>query len=341
MEMWSGNERKESMSINDNNRYRINLSLLSEQLRASVRSADVTDMGNGLIVTDERTSYLKTYVQPNGIVRPRWEYPAPDRRGRIRGLKPYDVEAVKLFDSPIIPLTPFPLAGDASQQTLLMRLHLDRQARRLAPHQVHTSLRLMQLSVSADERYGVWRAWQRLVQNAVDDGGTDTVLAAPIDRTMQLLVDALASPAGPSLVAALIIDEVERIHPADAGSRRGRDLRHAVEDVEYSEDGQEEQLSELVGDAIDLIETTTVRPDITRLTMMRALLTGIVNRLPDSALAASGTSRAMFGGVIILISWWLGRGLDRLAESALRLELATGPTAGTRAVRNGRPGWMR
>lgn len=338
--MRSDNERKETMSINDNNRYHINLSLLSEQLRASVRTTDVTDMGNGLIVTDERTPYLKTYVQPNGIVRPRWEYPAPDRRGRIRGLKPYDVEAVKLLDSPIIPLTPFPLTGAAGQQTLLMRLHLDRQARRLAPHQVHTSLRLMQLAISADERYGVWRAWQRLLQNAIDDGGTDAVLAAPIDRSMQLLVDALASPAGPSLVAALIIDEVERIHP-DTGTQRGRDLRHAVEDIDYSEDGQEDQLSGLVDDAISLIEATTVRPDATRLAMMRALLTGIVNRLPDSALAASGTNRAVFGSVIILISWWLGRGLDRLAESALRLELATGPTAGTRAVRNGRPGWMR
>lgn len=328
------------MSINDNNRYRINLSLLSEQLRASVRSADVTDMGNGLIVTDERAPYLKTYVQPNGVVRPRWEYPAPDRRGRIRGLKPYDVEAVKLLDSPVIPLAPFSLAGDASQQTLLMRLHLDRQAWRLAPHQVHISLRLMQLSISADERYGVWRAWQRLVQHAIDDGGTDMVFSAPIDRTMQLLVDVLASPAGPSLVAAFIIDEVERIHP-DADAQRGRGLRHAVEDIDYSEDDQEGQLSELMDDAISLIETTTVRPDVTRLTMMRALLTGIVNRLPDSALVAAGTSRAVFGSVIILVSWWLGRGLDRLAESALRLELATGPTAGTRAVRNGRPGWMR
>ena len=338
--MRSDNERKETMSINDNNRYHINLSLLSEQLRASVRTTDVTDMGNGLIVTDERTPYLKTYVQPNGIVRPRWEYPAPDRRGRIRGLKPYDVEAVKLLDSPIIPLTPFPLTGAAGQQTLLMRLHLDRQAWRLAPHQVHTSLRLMQLTFSAEERYGVWRAWQRLLQNAIDDGGADTVLAAPIDRTMQLLVDALAAPAGPSLVAALIIDEVERIHP-DADAQRGRDLRHAVEDIDYSEEDQEDQLSGLVDDAISLIEATTVRPDITRLTMMRALLTGVVNRLPDSALAASGTSRAVFGSVIILVSWWLGRGLDRLAESALRLELATGPTAGTRAVRNSRPGWMR
>ncbi|OXN01258.1 hypothetical protein [Bifidobacterium vansinderenii] len=320
----------------------INLSALSERLRASTRTIEVTDMGNGLIVTDERTPYLRTYIRPDGIVLPRWEYPAPDRRGRIRGLKPFDVQAVRQLASPIIPLTPFTLTGDTGQQTLLMRLHLDRQANRLAPHQVHTMLRLDQLTVSANARHDVWGAFQHLLADAIDAGGTDRLFADDPNRDMQILIDAMASPAAPSLIAALIIGEVERLIPDKDRTARDRELRFIIDDISYERDHdtQADQAERLTGIAVELLSHTRIRPDQTRVRMMRALLTGIANRLPASALAASDVSRASLGGTLILISWWLGRDLDRLAEAALRLELATGATTGTRAVRNGRPGWL-
>ncbi|MBT1176492.1 hypothetical protein JS532_02790, partial [Bifidobacterium callimiconis] len=240
------------------------------------------------------------------------------------------------------PLTPFTLAGDTSRQTLLLRLHLDRQANRLAPHQVHTALRLDQLTISVNARHDVWGAFQHLLADAIAAGGTDRLFADGPDRDMQILIDAMASPAAPSVIAALIIGEVERLIPDKDRTARDRELRFIIDDITYDTDPdtQTDQAERLTDTAVELLSHVRIRPDQTRIRMMRALLTGIANRLPASALAAANVSRASLGGTLILISWWLGRDLDRLAESALRLEIATGTTTGTRAVRNGRPGWL-
>lgn len=367
------------MPMNDIRQIDINLSSLSELLRGSSRTANVTDTGMGLVITDERTEYLKTYVGPSGIVRSRWEYPEPGRNGRIRGLSDHDTATVATFVDRCVELPAFALPGDATHQAMWLRLHLNRQANRFAPHQVHTALRLPQLAASTDARYDVLRAYRRLMQNIIDDGDTDAVFGGRIGRDLQLLVDAIASPAGLALIAALIIDEAERTR-SDAGkTERDRRLRYVVEDLDYSGIDDAGQLAELIKTAVELLSSTRTKPDLTRVRAMRSLLTGIINRLPNAALADAGFTRGMAGHVLILISWWLGSDLTRLTDAALRLEMLTegwpnrlgadagagtgrgartgentgadimaiglhavgGSTICTRAVRNGRPGWKR
>ncbi|MFC5222290.1 hypothetical protein [Bifidobacterium leontopitheci] len=354
---------------------RVNCSALAERLRAECRTCSVTDTGAGLIVTDSRSPYLKVYVRDDGMVRSRWEYPAPDRRGRIRGLRNDDVDAImgmgRTFELP-----GFMLDGAAGEgavpdgtvldctvehQTIRLRLHLNRQALRLAPHQVHAGVRLARLINVADERYDVWRAYRHLVQDVIDDGGVQRLFSGAPGRYLQTLVDAIASHAGLSLIAALIVDETVRLVD---GAQHGqpsadRHLRYVVEDVDYDETTCAHQLAELLRTAVERIERTAARPDPARIRAMRALLTGIVNRLPDSALQAAGVTRGLYGHVLILISWWLGDDPARLADAALRLELATatrgndascgdlaealrlsgGTSICTRAVRNAIPGW--
>ncbi|MBW3087434.1 hypothetical protein KIH77_01560 [Bifidobacterium sp. 82T24] len=352
------------MPMNDIRRTDINLSSLSELLRASSRTADATDTGAGLVITDERTEYLKTYVDMNGVVRSRWEYPEPGRSGRIRGLGDYDTATVATFANRRVELPPFALTGDTVHQAMRLRLHLNRQANRFAPHQVHATLRMPQLAASVDARYDVLRAYRRLMQNVIDDSNTDAVFGGRIGRDMQLLIDAIASPAGLALIAALIIDEAERVTPDAGKTDHDRRMRYVVEDLDYGGTDDAGQLAELLETAVDLIAGVRIRPDIARIRAMRALLTGIVNRLPDKALADAGFTRGMAGHVLILISWWLGSDLARLADAALRLEMRTegqlagtdastdssiaaglkpvgGSTICTRAVRNGRPGWKR
>ncbi|NEG95388.1 hypothetical protein GFD17_01170 [Bifidobacterium sp. SMB2] len=348
------------MPMNDIRTTDINLSSLSELLRASSRTIDVADTGVGLVITDNRTAYLKTTVGMNGIVRSRWEYPQPDKRGRIRGLRDYDAATVATFADRCVTLPAFALTGDTAHQAMQLRLYLNRQANRFAPHQVHTALRLPQLAASSDTRYDVWRSYRRLMQNIIDDGNTDAVFGGAVGRDLQLLIDAIASPAGLALIAAFIVDEVERTKPDGNKTEQDRQLRYVVEDLDYSGADEAGQLAELLDTAVELIAEVRARPDFARIRAMRDLLTGIVNRLPGNALAVAGFTRGMAGHVLILISWWLGSDLARLADSALRLEMLTeaqltaaGTSAGvglkpiggssvcTRAVRNGRPGWKR
>ena len=311
------------MPMNDIRQIDINLSSLSELLRGSSRTVDVTDTGMGLVITDERTEYLKTYVGPNGIVRSRWEYPEPGRNGRIRGLSDHDTATVATFVDRCVELPAFALPGDTTHQAMWLRLHLNRQANRFAPHQVHTALRLPQLAASTDTRYDVLRAYRRLMQNIIDDGDTDAVFGGRIGRNLQLLVDAIASPAGLALIAALIIDEAERTRPDAGKTERDRRLRYVVEDLDYSGIDDAGQLAELIKTAVELLSSTRTKPDLTRVRAMRSLLTGIINRLPDAALADAGFTRGMAGHVLILISWWLGSDLTRLTDAALRLEMRT------------------
>ncbi|PJM74088.1 hypothetical protein CS006_02810 [Bifidobacterium primatium] len=348
------------MPMNDIRTTDINLSSLSELLRASSRTIDVADTGAGLVITDNRAVYLKTYVGTNGIVRSRWEYPQPDKRGHVRGLRDHDTATVATFTDRCVELPPFVLTGDSSHQAIRLRLHLNRQTNRFAPHQVHTALRLPQLAASSDVRYDVWRSYHRLMQNIIDDGDTDAVFSGAIGRDLQLLMDAIASPTGLALIAALVIDEVERTKPDINKTEQDHQLRYVVEDLDYSGADDAGQLAELLDTAAELIAGVRVRPDFARVRAMRDLLTGIVNRLPENALADAGFTRGMAGHVLILISWWLGSDLSRLADAALRLEMLTeaqltaaGTSAGvglkpvggssvcTRAVRNGRPGWKR
>lgn len=337
----------------------VNCSALAERLRAECRTCAVIDTGAGLIITDTRIPYLKVYVRDDGLVRSRWEYPAPDRRGRIRGLREDDVDAIMTMGR-MFALPSFMLDGSTERQAMRLRLHLGRQAMRLAPHQIHTGIRITRLMNVADERYAVWRAYQHLIQDAIDDGDVEQAFSGMLRRDMQTLVDAIASRAGLNLITALIIDETARTQTErSAGARSPFDRYpgYAVEHVDYDGATCAGQLTGLLHTAVERVGVAG-KPDPTRIRAMRTLLTTIVNRLPDSALRSSGITRLMYGHVLILISWWLGEDLIRLSDAALRLELATqmrnddlsggfvksldmsdGTSICTRVVRNGMPGW--
>lgn len=171
----------------------MNIPAFAEQMRI-IRSAEADESGRWAVVTDSRLPYCNSYVYQSGdrvVCRTRWEYPLPDAKGRIFGLRPADVAAVKgkrTVEAGIIQLP-----NDLDEAVRAMRLWLDRLTVQLPPH------RMRQRESSAN----VAESWNNILGD---------LLSGPDDETTEndrlVVVNALATEVGPTLLAAILLDEL-------------------------------------------------------------------------------------------------------------------------------------
>lgn len=263
----------------------MNISALAEHIQ-TIRTTEVTDTGAGLIVRDSRTPYLKLYIHPSGRCRSRWEYPKPDRRGRIPGLTTADVATVAEIPQRMVDLGAFRLADDLSAATDAVRRHLDRQAFQTAPHRLHHP--------APQQR--MLQAYRYLIDDLLDETVPDT--DPLIARNRNTVVNALATPAGPSLIALFAIDEAERL-------THGRTPRREIPRVTYA--SHDRSLVKQAAISLAGWHGRLSVADRRRLETVLATLLDLVNRVPDRVLAANRMSRRAYAPALALFAWWLER----------------------------------
>ncbi|NEG89145.1 hypothetical protein [Bifidobacterium aerophilum] len=307
----------------------MNISALAERIQ-SIRTTDVTDTGAGLIVRDSRTPYLKLYIHPAGVFRSRWEYPQPNRRGRIPGLTDADLATVAEIPRRTIDLGMFRLPDDLDAATEMIRRHLDRQAFQIAPHRLHHPMprrKVMEAyrdltddlmdrkKADRERRIREQRAVQarggrkiapesdrepsadeleRAARAARDERDRDVRIA----RNRAAIANALATADGPSLIAAFVIDELDLITGNTA-------VFHVEQRVDYGSHDRS-----LIKEAAVRLSSTRVAlttENRERLEMVLDTLLDLVNRVPDRVLAAKHMSRRAYAPALALIAWWLKR----------------------------------
>lgn len=166
------------------------------------RHLTAMEAGLGAVVTDARIPYFAMYVTDMRavfLVRARWAYPAPDRRGRIPGLtlrQAGNVASRRIVEAGVARVSKRDPAG-------VITAWADRIATQLKPHE---------LTDRAPSRT-VAKAWRGLVDD-MRDGLDDEVTRD--DRTTIAL--ALAGRVGPALVAAMAADAAD-------GGRRTESVR--------------------------------------------------------------------------------------------------------------------
>lgn len=308
----------------------MNTSALAERIQ-SIRTTDVTDTGAGLIVRDSRTPYLKLYIHPAGVFRSRWEYPQPNRRGRIPGLTDADLATVAEIPRRTIDLGMFRLPDDLDAATEMIRRHLDRQAFQIAPHRLHHPI----------PRRKTMDAYRDLIDDLLDRRQADRerqirerketkdrvehrfgaeesdrepsaaeleraarVARAARDRDVRIsrnraaLANALATAGGPSLIAAFVIDELD-------GFTSGKSMFHVEQRVDY--DSHDRSLIKEAAVRLAAARVALTAEERERLELMLDELLDLVNRVPDRVLAVKHMSRRAYAPALALIAWWLKR----------------------------------
>lgn len=261
----------------------MNLSALAERIQ-TIRTTDVTDTGAGLIVRDSRTPYLKLYIRPTGQCRSRWEYPQPDRRGRIPGLTAADAATVARMPRRTVDLGAFRLPDDLSAATDTVRRHLDRQAFQIVPHRLHHPA----------PQPKVLQTYRHLIDDLLDPDVPDN--DPLVVRGRALLASALATPAGPNLIAAFVDDEVERL-------TERRQPRH-MPSIRIRYEGHDRSAVRNAAALLAASRTVLSAADPRRLDVMLTTLLDLVNRVPDRVLAANRMSRVEYAPALALIAWW-------------------------------------
>lgn len=190
----------------------MNIPQLVERLNAH-RPFTAMEQGFGAVVRDGRNPFIRAYIMPASdamLVRVRYEYAKPDAKtGLIRGLNHRQTALVR--DHRIVEATAVRVADPAPDAAITAIL--DRLNGQLKPHEIMNRASSRRLA-------DAWRGLLDDTAHHLDDAVTAE------DR--RLLTVALASPAGPALLNAMLADAADGGHRTANVKTGDRPDTHAV-----------------------------------------------------------------------------------------------------------------